>query len=240
MLKTILRQLDLVRNNSNFKAILFDLDGTLVEFKFKVKESRLAMIELLKKEGFDSSPWSEIMRTQEIIDNAREQWKASPVLKARKSFEKIQSEIFRLLDDFEFEGLSQSRPHSDAVPILKKVKHAEILTGIVTNSGRAPVESILTEFGFSPYLSVVITRNEMEKLKPHPHGLLRAMKELGVVAEESLYVGDSVIDVQAARLAQMRCATVSTGTYQFDALLKLAPDYAFRKLEELEQAVLSS
>jgi HAD superfamily hydrolase (TIGR01549 family) len=227
-----------MRSPSEFKAILFDLDGTLIEFKFKVKESRIAMIELLKKEGYDTSSWSDTIRTQEIIDTAKEQWKTSPPLQSAKSFDNVQAEIFRLLDEFEFEGLSQSRPHEGAVAILRRVKHSEILTGIVTNSGRAPVESILTDFGFSPYLSIVITRNEMEKLKPHPHGLIRAMKELKVEPAETLYVGDSLIDIEAARRAQMKCASVSTGTYQHEALVKLGPDYAFRNLEELEHSVL--
>jgi len=196
------------------------------------------MIELLKKEGYDPSSWSESTRTQEIIDSAREQWKASAELQKAKNFQLVKDEIFKLLDDFEFEGLSQSKPHAGSVSILRKIKHSEILTGIVTNSGRAPVESILTDFGFSPYLSTVITRNEMEKLKPHPHGLIRAMKELKVSPSESLYVGDSVIDIEAARLAQMKCAVVSTGTYQHEALVKLGPDLAFRTLEELEHAIL--
>jgi HAD superfamily hydrolase (TIGR01549 family) len=230
----------LAPGSSAFKAILFDLDGTLIEFKFKVKESREAMIELLKKEGFDPLKWSEGSRTQEIIDNAREQWKASPYLRNAKDFQVIQDSIFRLLDVFEFEGLSKSRPHAGSVSILRKIKHSEILTGIVTNSGRAPVDSVLTEFGFSPYLSTVVTRNEMEKLKPHPHGLIRAMKNLGVSPSESLYVGDSVIDIEAARLAQMKCAAVSTGTFQHEALVKLGPDLVFRTLEELERAVLGN
>jgi HAD superfamily hydrolase (TIGR01549 family) len=229
-----------VPGSSAFKAILFDLDGTLIEFKFKVKESRVAMIELLKKEGYDPSRWSEATRTQEIIDSAKEQWNESTSLRKGKDFSIVQDSIFRLLDDFEFEGLSQSRPHAGSVSILRKIKHSEILTGIVTNSGRAPVDSILTEFGFSPYLSTVITRNEMEKLKPHPHGLIRAMKELDVSPSKCLYVGDSVIDIEAARLAQMKCAAVSTGTFQYEALVKLGPDLAFRTLEELERAVLGN
>lgn len=221
-----------------FKAVLFDLDGTLVEFKFKVKESRIAMIELLEKLKYDSGKWTDSMRTQEIIDGAEDQWRNSPDLQRLHNFEEVRGEIFKLLDGFEFEALSEARPHKDSVYILRKLKHSEILTGIVTNSGRAPVESVITEFGFEPYLSILITRNEMEKLKPNPHGLLLAMKKLRATGEESLYVGDSTIDIEAARLAKMKCASVSTGLYRIDALRKFSPDYAINSLEELEAIVL--
>jgi len=221
-----------------FKAVLFDLDGTLVEFKFKVKESRIAMIDFLKGRRYNSTAWSESMRTQDIIDQAQEQWKASKGLQLDHDFEAIRASIFRILDGFEFEALSQARPHEGSVYILKRIKHAEILTGIVTNSGRAPVESVISEFGFTPYLSVLITRNEMEKLKPNPHGLIKAMKELRVTPEETLYVGDSTIDIEAAKLANMKCASVSTGLYHIDALKKFSPDYAVKRLEELEAIVL--
>lgn len=225
-------------NPKPFKSVLFDLDGTLVEFKFKVKESRVAMIEFLKSKNYDSTPWADNMKTQEIIDQALEQWKNSEELQRAHDFKDIHSELFHILDGFEFEALSQARPHNDSVSILRKIKHAEILTGIVTNSGRAPVESVIKEFGFEPYLSVLVTRNEMEKLKPNPHGLIYAMEQLQVTPEESLYVGDSTIDIQAARLAKMKCASVSTGLYHIDALKKLSPDYAVRSLEELEDIVL--
>jgi HAD superfamily hydrolase (TIGR01509 family) len=193
---------------------------------------------MLRQRGYDSSQWTDATRTQDIIDSARNQWEASPALKKNGMFVSDQNAIFRLLDEFEFEGLAQSHPHEGSVAILKKIKHSDILTGVVTNSGRAPVESVLTEFGFSPYLSIVITRNEMEKLKPHPHGLIKAMKVLNVTPSESLYVGDSVIDIEAAKKAQMKCASVSTGIYHFEALAKMSPDYALRKLEELEHVVL--
>ena len=221
-----------------FKSVLFDLDGTLVEFKFKVKESRVAMIELLKRRNYDSAPWFDSMRTQDIIDQASEQWKNSKDLQSKHDFAEIKAEIFRLLDDFEFEALSQAHPHQDSLHILRKIKHAEILTGIVTNSGRAPVESVIKEFGFEPYLSILVTRNEMEKLKPHPHGLLYAIQKLRVTPDETLYVGDSTIDIEAARRAKMKCASVSTGLYNIDALRQHSPDYAIKSLEELEPIVL--
>src|SRR5271165_151691 len=232
----ILRSLP--RRSPPFKAVLFDLDGTLVEFKFRVKESRIAMIDFLESRSYDSTVWTESMRTQDIIDQSEEQWKSSRELQKAHNFEEIRASIFRILDGFEFEALSQARPHEGSVYILKKLKHSEILTGIVTNSGRAPVESVISEFGFSPYLSVLITRNEMEKLKPNPHGLIRAMKELKVTPDETLYVGDSTIDIEAARLAKMKCASVSTGLFHIEALRKFSPDYAVKRLEELEEFVL--
>ncbi len=157
------------------------------------------MIDLLVAKNYDPSSWTETMRTQEIIDQAQEQWRNSKELQNDHDFRDVHSDIFRLLDGFEFDALSQARPHPDSVSVLRKIKHAEILTGIVTNSGRAPVQSVIKEFGFEPYLSILVTRNEMEKLKPNPHGLLYAMKELRVRPEETLYVGDSTIDIEAAK-----------------------------------------
>jgi len=196
------------------------------------------MIDFLRARRYDANVWNESMRTQDIIDQAQEQWKASRELQHDHDFEETRASIFRILDGFEFDALSHARPHEGSVYILKKIKHADILTGIVTNSGRAPVESVISEFGFAPYLSVLITRNEMEKLKPNPQGLIKAMKELRVTPDESLYVGDSTIDIEAAKLASMKCASVSTGLYHIDALKKYSPDYALKRLEELEAIVL--
>jgi phosphoglycolate phosphatase len=232
-------QLSKTRSVLPFKAVLFDLDGTLVEFKFKVKESRLALIELLKKKGFDDRSWTETTRTQRIIDDAETQWRNSENLREGQDFDSVRRELYRLLDDFEYDALLCAKPHAGSIYILRKLKDAQLMSGIVTNSGRGPVEMMLRESGFLSYLSVLVTRNEMKRMKPDPSGLLEAMKKLEVKHEETLYVGDSVIDIEAARAAKIKCASVATGLYRADILREHSPDYLIDAIEELEKIALS-
>jgi len=166
------------------------------------------------------------------------QWNDSAELRKEHEFDSIKSELFRVLDGFEFDALSEARPHPGSIHILRKIKQSQLLSGIVTNSGRAPVESVLTELGFLPYVSVLVTRNEMEKLKPDPSGLINAMNSLRVKPDDSLYVGDSTIDIEAAHRANMKCASVSSGIYQFEQLRKFSPDFLMKNIEELEKYVL--
>jgi phosphoglycolate phosphatase len=230
----------LPHKNSRFKAVLFDLDGTLVEFKFKVKESRLAMIEKLRRDGFDVGAMNEKTRTQAIIDEAQRQCDNGKRETSSHDFKKVKRELYDILNGFEFEALAETRPHPEALSVLKMIKESQILSGIVTNSGRLPVNSILHEFGFSPYLSTIITRDEMKKMKPMPDGLLEALEQLRLTSDDALYVGDSVIDIEAARAARMKCASVSTGLYRSEELRKFSPDYALDTLDGLHKVLFDN
>ncbi len=216
-----------------FKAVLFDLDGTLIEFKFKVKESRLAMIEWLRKNGFDTSSFSSETKTQKIIDSVRLQSNEE----TRASFESARRSLYEILNEFEFESLSRAKPHPGSIQLLKRLKEEQILTALVTNSGRRPVDSILGTFGFLPFLTTVITRDEMASMKPEPDGLLKAIEQLRVGREESIYVGDSVIDIQAARKAGVQSVALALGMYAEDTLVKERPDYMISNIEEVQKIV---
>ncbi len=223
--------------NPPFKAVLFDLDGTLVEFKFDVKASRKAMIHWLAKQGFDTAEMSENTRTQSIIDAVYNQWRIRE--KSDMSFETIRQALSEILDQFEFKAFGEARPHAGSLQTLEALKNYGIREGIVTNSGRRPVDSILTKFGFSQYMSLVITRNEVSSLKPNPEGLIKALDMLRLNNSEVAYVGDSIIDIEAARNAGISAIAVSSGMYAHEVLARSGPDYLINDIKGIE-IILSS
>jgi HAD superfamily hydrolase (TIGR01549 family) len=216
--------------------VLFDLDGTLVEFRFKVKESRLAMIDWLGKNGFDTKNLTEETKTQRIFDSVRSQ-----IGTAGNSFRSdyVKKSLSEILENFEFEAFRVAKPHRGSLHLLRRLKDEQILTALVTNSGRRPVDHILSLFGFLPYISLVITRDEMGLMKPEPDGILKAIDELKVAKEETVYVGDSIIDIQAAHSAGIACVALSQGMSTGQVLIKHGPDYLISNIKEVECIVFS-
>jgi len=222
-------------------AVLFDLDGTLVEFKFKVRESRRAMIEWLRLKGFKVQNLTEATRTQEIIDAAYKEWKEgsidSPIRRSFGSFEAVKAELSSILDQFEFAAFQDARPHTGSLETLKELRQRKIELAIVTNSGRRPVDSVLKKFGFLQFVSLVLTRNELSRLKPDPEGLIKALNIFKVRREGAVFVGDSIIDIEAARNAGIRSIAVSCGMYSESELKKNHPDFLISKIEELVKLI---
>lgn len=226
-----------VGEDASFKAILFDLDGTIVEFKFPVRESRLALFELLMKSGYDVGSFRDNMRTQEIVDVAEAQWKDSTVLKKSESFSDLKRRLFQILDNLEYDSLNKSRPFPDSLEIVKRLKNNHFLTGVVTNAGRSPAVSILSKYGFLPWFDIIIARDDVPRMKPSPDGLIMAKVRLGLESKEILYVGDSALDIEAAKSARMKIASIPTGTYSETTLRRLSPDFVLTNMRDLEKIV---
>lgn len=220
-----------------FKAVLFDLDGTLIEFKFPVKKSRRALFDFLRRSKFDVNRFTETMRTQDLIDAVHQQWTASRNPKSQP-FDDVKSSLYRILDQFEYKSMSTARPFANSLYVIQKIRRKGGIVGIVTNSGRGPVQAILENNRFLPFVSLVITRNEMGRMKPSPDGLLEAKRILGLETQDILYVGDSVLDIESAKSAKITCASIPTGIHRADELRNLSPDYMLERLSDIEKLVI--
>ena len=93
--------------------------------------------------------------------------------------------------------------------------------GVVTTRARAEAEHMLAETGLLPYFDAIVTRDDTRRLKPHPGPIRLIAQRLGVPVENLLVVGDTPLDVRAARAAGALAAAVLSG---------------FGEIEELQEA----
>ena len=118
------------------------------------------------------------------------------------------------------EGLAGLRTHGAAL-------------ACITNKPHAPAVGLLAHLGLLDSFALVLGGDSLPRRKPDPLPLRHACSTLGVTIGESVFVGDSVNDVAAARAAGMRVACVGYGYNHGRDISEAAPDAVVDSLEEL-------
>jgi phosphoglycolate phosphatase len=106
---------------------------------------------------------------------------------------------------------SRSRLYPGVVPTLQVLAGAGLSLCCITNKDETLAQPLMREAGLEGYFAFTIGTRTREDRKPGPAMLLRACARLGIEAPEMLYVGDSTVDIEAARAAGCRAVAVSYG-----------------------------
>ena len=122
-----------------------------------------------------------------------------------------------------------------ALEMLRALHALEIKLGICSNKPVAFTRLILAGYDYQPLFDVVLGPEDGQH-KPAPDILLCAMSRLCVTPEETLYIGDMTVDIETARAARVRVWVVPTGSDTVEALDAARPDRRLRDLNELAAA----
>jgi HAD superfamily hydrolase (TIGR01509 family) len=193
-------------------AFVFDLDGTLVD---SVYQHVLAWREALETEGIELSVWrihrkigmSGGLLTNMLLRETGLDLNAERIERLRR----LHADAFK-------RGSKEIRPLPGARPLLSALTAAEIPWAVAT-SGRmetaAPaLESLSIDLNRVP----VVTRDQVRHAKPDPDLFLVAAQRLGVAAETTSVVGDSVWDMLAAQRARSLGIGLLSGGYGLEEL----------------------
>ena len=93
--------------------------------------------------------------------------------------------------------------HSGALPILKTLKKNNYQTALITSSQRRVVKLFLSKNNIDSYFDCTFAWEDTQNNKPHPEPLLKALKRLNAQPENSVMIGDSDVDILAAKAAQV-------------------------------------
>ena len=115
--------------------------------------------------------------------------------------------------------LDNTQPYPDVIEMLSELKRREIGLAIVSNKLQTVV-SELNEHFFAPNISIAVGETAQLKCKPAPDMLLQAMNLMEATDTNTIYVGDSDVDIQTAHNATLPCISITWGFRDKDFLIQ--------------------
>lgn len=186
--------------------VLFDFDMTLVDSSHGITD---CMNAVASKMGLPSVTREQVL---EII--------GIPLEKSLHSLwgdydEAWLAEYRRIFRETEYAGIV---PFEDTVPMLQKLRSMGVKVGVATN--RQIAEPVVRAVGLFDHLDLVMGLEGIHRPKPEPDMVLAAIERLGCSLDETVYVGDTDIDMRTAIAAGIRGVGVTSGNFSASQLVE--------------------
>ncbi len=211
----------------HYQAMIFDLDGTLLD---TLEDLTDAVNAALRMHGYPERTISEV---RAFVGNGvrRLMMLAHPGGASAADFEDV-------LNDFktwyaEHSG-DKTKPYEGILETLRALKQRGVKMAIVSNKFDAAVKQ-LNDLYFENLIQVAIGENEAAGIrkKPAPDSVFRAMTLLGAAPEQTLYIGDSEVDHETSLQAGLDLVLVSWGFRPRKTLEKFAPTALIDRPEDI-------
>ena len=199
---------------STIKAIIFDLDGTLLDTLDDITNSVNYTLERLNLHKVDK-----IDIRRYLGNGARRLWE----LVLKDNISQIEHALSIYLPYLEKHSKVETKPYKDINVLLETLKGTYKLA-VVSNKHQKGVDEVINHY-FPNVFDVVIGEREGILKKPSPEPLNLAIKLLGLNKTEVIYIGDSEVDIQTAKNAKTKVIGVTWGFRDIEQLVHETPDY---------------
>ena len=205
------------------KAVIFDLDGTLVDFRIDYKAARAEVVSTLTKQhGIPSSLLSVNEGVFSTLKKVKKHMKKNG---KEEEFARVKENVISIIERYESEAASKTNIVPGILETLKTLREMKIRIALFTANSEKTTNYILRRFRLRQFFNVVITRESVLEVKPDPVHLKAVLKALKVKPKEAIVVGDSVRDMECARRLKVLAVGVTTGFSSIEALIRAGADY---------------
>lgn len=201
-----------------YKAIIFDIDGTILN---TLNMNMYPLIKIIKEETGENWTFEEVLK-----------FAPYPGMKVMeklniKDKEKTYARWVQYVNEYE-EGATL---YDGFKNVFEQFKKHEITQAVVSAKTIEQYEIDFVSKGLDQYMATAILADDTEKHKPNPAPLLECLKRLDLNANQTIYIGDSLADYKAARQANMDFGYAKWGSTSEEGILH--PDYVFEKPQDL-------
>lgn len=230
--------MSLQQKKLNVAAVIFDLDGTLIDsidIYFMIVEKALERLKL------------PVVSRSQILEAAEsEEFKWELVLPpdVLNHKEKIIDKAWIVINEIApqlFEDNLDLIQGADG--IVENLSASGLKIGLVTSTQRKYLETKmqpLKNAGVAELFEAIITSDDVEKRKPAPDPLIACAYQLDIKSGVCVYVGDTTTDIKAGKAAGMRTVGVLTGFDDYESLNRENPDAIIDSVQMLGSVIATS
>jgi len=188
----------------NIKAVIWDLDGTLLNTLDDLAASTNAA---LLKNGLPQRTTDEVRC---FVGNGVHKLIERAMPEPGEKHPKFQQVLDCFVAHYGAHSRDNTRPYDGIMEALAQLTEMGAMHAIVSNKIDFAVKALSQDY-FPGWMKSAVGDDPSRRKKPAPDSVLEAMRQLGVTAEECVYVGDSDVDVITARNAGIPCVAVTWG-----------------------------
>jgi len=211
----------------NKKAVIFDLDGTLLNTLEDLTDSTNFA---LANYNF---PQKTTRQVQQLVGNGVSKLieRAIPNGKNNPDFEKCLT-LFK--EHYKNNMFNKTKPYDGIIPMLEKIKSSGIKTAVVSNKFDDAVKDLCDKY-FNGLIDLSAGENEQNGIrkKPASDTVIKVLKEFNLQPYDSIYTGDSEVDIATAKNAGIECISVLWGFKDKEFLLDNGAQIFISKPDEI-------
>lgn len=186
-----------------YKLAVFDMDGTILDTLEDLKDSTNYALE---KCGYPTRTYDEVRRfvgngIRKLIE------RAVPEGLTVEQIDRVH-EVFT--EHYKVHCADKTKAYDGIKPLLEKLRANGVKTAVVSNKADYGVQELCKEY-FDGLFDYAVGEREGIRRKPAPDSVNEALRVLGVDRSEAVYIGDSDVDFETAKNAELPCISVLWG-----------------------------
>ena len=207
-----------------YKAVLFDLDGTILN---TLDDLFYSTNYALEKYNLNKRAYEEIRC---FVGNGVRVLIKKAVGENHQHL--VDDVILEFKNHYKDHSLDHIREYDGIKELLIELKNTGLKLAVVTNKFNQAAQDIVSKY-FPGIFDVVLGETKELSRKPYPDMCNYVLKELGITSCEALYVGDSDVDIMTAKNAKLKCISCSWGFKTKDELISFGANIIIDNPNEL-------
>ena len=213
-----------------FQLVIFDLDGTILD---TLEDLYLSVNHALRKNELPERTMEEVRRfvgngIRKLIE------RAVPEESSEELIEQVHADFTAY---YEVHCADHTKPYDGIPELIRSLRAAGMQTAVVSNKADYAVQSLCRKY-FPDLFDAVAGEKEGIRRKPAPDSVNLVLNQLAVKREQSVYIGDSDVDILTAKNSGMPCISVDWGFRSGTFLREHGAELILSKTEDVEAFLL--